>query len=74
MQVLVLHLFKTLIGLGWLCLSLFIWVLRVLVAASGIFGYSMWDLVSGPGIEPRAPCIDSTVLTTGPPGKSLLPN
>ena len=45
---------------------LFIWLHLVFIALYGIFGCGMWtlscgmlDLVSWPGIEPRAPCIES---------------
>ena len=31
----------------------------------------MWDLSSGPGIKPAPLALESEVLTTGPPGKSL---
>ena len=37
----------------------FIWLNQVLVAALGIFSFSMWDLVPPPGIKPGAPCIGS---------------
>ena len=30
-------------------------------------------LAPGPGIEPAPPALEGEVLTTGPPGKSLLP-
>ena len=33
----------------------------------------MWDLNSPPWNQAHAPCIGSTVLTAGPPGKSLFP-
>ena len=33
--------------------------------------YSVWDLVSWPGIEPGSPALGGTVLATGPPGKFL---
>ena len=32
----------------------------------------MWDL-PGPGIEPVCPALAGGFLTTGPPGKSLVP-
>ena len=58
---------------------LFIWLLRVSVAAGrilscglGTLSCSMWGLVPWLGIEPRLPELcGSWVLATGPPGKSL---
>ena len=51
---------------------------RSLVGSGGIFSWGRWDLSWGrwgfvpwPGINPGAPCIGSTVLAPGPPGRSL---
>ena len=49
----------------------------LIIAACGIFSYSMrtlscgmWNLVPWPGIEPRPPALGAWGLATGPPGKS----
>ena len=34
----------------------------------------MWNLGPPSGVEPAAPALEGTVLTTAPPGKSLLFN
>ena len=41
---------------------------QVLAGARGIFSFSMWHLVPGPGIEPG----DEASLDTGPRGKSQI--
>ena len=60
-------LFRYVYGMYFLCLGLsshnfFLMLLmhHVLVAACRIFGCSIWDLISWPGIEPLVSCIRST--------------
>ena len=40
----------------------FTWLCQVLFAACRFFSYSMWDLVSGPNIEPRPPALGAWSL------------
>ena len=58
---------------------LFIWLHWVLVSVYSIFGcgmqtlsYGMSDLFPWPGIEPRLPALECSVLAPGPSRKSLL--
>ena len=46
-------------------------ILFIYLAAPGL-SCGMWDLVPWPGIEPKPPDWERGILTTGPPGKSLV--
>ena len=52
----------------------FIWLFQVLVAAHGIFSFSVWELVLRPGVKARPLHWECRVLVTAPPGKSFRPN
>ena len=54
----------TIFSLDWICYS---------IASVGFFGHMPCGiLVPWPGMEPIPPTLEGEVLTTGPPGKSLL--
>ena len=42
---------------------IFIWLLKVLVAACRIFGCSTWDLVPWPGMEPGPPALGAQTVS-----------
>ena len=52
----------------------FILASQVLVAAHGIFSFSVWELVLRPGVKARPLHWECRVLVTAPPGKSFRPN
>ena len=56
--------FKSLLNLLQYCFCFILW----------LFGCeARGALATGPGIEPTPPALEGKVLTTGPPGKSLIP-
>ena len=50
------------------------WLCPILVAAHGIFSFSVWELVLRPGVKARPLHWECRVLVTAPPGKSFRPN
>ena len=55
-------------------LGLASWSLYLFILILTVLGSSLWHvgLVAWPGIEPESPASEGRVLTTGPPGRSLL--
>ena len=55
-------------------LGLVSWSLYLFILILTVLGSSLWHvgLVAWPGIEHESPASESRVLTTGPPGRSLL--
>ena len=54
------------------CGSLFVWFFVCLVLNFWLHPMACGTLVPRPGLEPTPPALEGGVLTTGPPGKSLL--
>ena len=59
------HPYRTLLVVFFLCFlkkHLFIWLCQVLVVAGGTLSCGRWDLVPGPGREPRPPALGAQSL------------